>query len=93
MDCLLYKCASFTSHSSIGQLSEILNKIAGYAIYYDTLEIQNTKLISIVNNYITIINSNKLLFGSFGVYPSYVAGILNFVNKIHFYILHIREKN
>ena len=30
MDSLLYKCASFTPVSSIGQLCEDLNKIAGY---------------------------------------------------------------
>jgi len=31
--------------------------------------------------------SNKVLCGSFGVYPSYVAGILNSVKKINFYVL------
>jgi len=39
MDCLLYKCASFTPDSSIGQLCEDLNKIAWYGISYDTFEI------------------------------------------------------
>ena len=29
MDCLHYKCASFTPDSNIGQLCEDLNKIAG----------------------------------------------------------------
>ena len=76
MDCLLYKCASFTPDSSIGQLCEDMNKIVGYGIYYDTFKIQNTKWIWLVNNFITIINSNKVLCGSFGVYPSYVAGTL-----------------
>jgi hypothetical protein len=38
MDCLLYKCASFTPDSSIGQLCEYLNKIAGYVITNDTFE-------------------------------------------------------
>ena len=32
-------------------------------------------------------NSNNVLCGSFGVYPSYVAGILNSV-KIHILVLH-----
>jgi hypothetical protein len=79
MDCLLYKCASFTPDSSIGQLREDLNKTVGYGIYYDTFKIQNTKWLWFVENFITIINSNTVLCGSFGVYPSYVAGILNSV--------------
>ena len=67
MDCLLYKCASFTPDSSIGQLCEDLNKIAGYGIYSDTFKIQNTKWMWLVNNFITIMNSNNVLRGSFGV--------------------------
>ena len=92
MDCLLYKCASFTPDSSIGQLCEDLNKIVGYGIYYDTFKIQNTKWLWFVEHFITIINSNTVLCGSFDVYPSYVAGILNSVPKIHFFVLHIEEQ-
>ena len=29
-----------------------------------------------------------MLFGSFGLYPSYVAGVLNSVKEIHFYVLY-----
>jgi len=93
MDCLLYECASFTPDSSIGQLCEALNKIVGYGIYYDTFKIQNTKWLWFVDNFIMIINSNTGLCGSFGVYPSYVAGILNSVEKIHFFVLHSGEIN
>jgi len=32
-------------------------------------------------------NSDKVLCASFGLYPSYVAGILNSVKEIHFYVL------
>ena len=46
-----------------------------------------------VDKFITIINSNKLLCGSFGVCPIYVAGILNSVEKIHFFVLHSGEIN
>ena len=93
MDCLLCKCASFTPHSSIGQFCEDLNKIAGYGIYYETFEIRNTKWLWLVNNIVTIMNGNKVLCGSFGVYPSYVAGILNSVKKIHFFVLHSEMLN
>jgi len=34
-----------------------------------------------------------VLCGSFGVYPSYVAGILNSVEKINFFVLHSGELN
>ena len=46
-----------------------------------------------MNNFITIINSNMVLYCSFGVYPSYVVGILNFVNKNHFFLLHSGKLN
>jgi hypothetical protein len=93
MDCLLYKCASFTPDSSFWQLCEDLNKIVGYGIYYVTFKIQNTNWLWFVENCITIINSNTVLCGSFGVYPSYVAGILNSVPKIHFFVLHSEKLN
>jgi len=40
-----------------------------------------------VNDIVTTMNSDKVLCGSFGVYPSYAAGILNSVKEIHFYVL------
>jgi hypothetical protein len=40
-----------------------------------------------VNDIITAVNSDKVLCGSFCLYPSYVAGILNSVKQIHFYVL------
>jgi hypothetical protein len=77
----------------MGQLCEDLNIIAGYGIYYDTFEIQNTKWLWLVNNIVTTMNGNKVLCGSFGVYPSYVAGILNSVKRIHFFVLHSEKLN
>ena len=46
-----------------------------------------------MDNFITIINSNTVLCGSFGVYPSYVAGILNSVKKIRLFVLHNEKLN
>jgi len=40
-----------------------------------------------VNGIATMMNSDKVLWGSFGLYPSYVAGILKSEEGIHFYIL------
>jgi len=40
-----------------------------------------------VRDIITDMNNDKVMYGCFGLYPSYVAGILNTVKDIHFYIL------
>jgi len=40
-----------------------------------------------VNDIVTTMNSDKVLCGSFRLYPSYVAGILNSVKEIYFYVL------
>jgi len=40
-----------------------------------------------VRDIITDMNNNKVICGCFGLYPSYVAGFLNTVKDIHFYIL------
>jgi len=42
---------------------------------------------------VTAMNSDKVLFGSFGLYPSYVAGVLNSVKEIHFYVLCVEKLN
>jgi len=40
-----------------------------------------------VNDIVTTMNSNNVLCASFGLFPSYVAGILNSVKGINFYAL------
>jgi hypothetical protein len=60
--------------------------IAGCGIYYDKFKIQNTKSLWLVN-------SNKVLCRSFNVYPSYVAGIINSVNKVNIFVLHSEQIN
>ena len=46
-----------------------------------------------MNNIITAVNCDKMLCGSFGVFPSYVAGILNSVEEINFYVLCNKKLN
>jgi hypothetical protein len=60
-------------------------------IWYDTFKIQNTKWLWHVNDVVAAINSNNVLIGSFGFYPSFIVGILNSVQEIHFYILYNEE--
>ena len=87
MDFLNINDVSFSPKASIGRLCEDLNNNVGYGIYYDTFQVRNTKLLWLVNNIVVALNSDKVLCGYFGVYPSYVSGTLNSVKEIHFYVL------
>jgi len=66
---------------------EDLNNIVGQGIWYNTFQVQNTEWLWWMNNIVINLNSDNMLSGSFGLYPSYVAGILNSVKEIHFYVL------
>jgi hypothetical protein len=57
------------------------------SIWYDIFKIQNTKWLWLVNDAVAAINSNKVLYGSFGLYPSFVAVILNSVKEINSYVV------
>jgi len=57
------------------------------ALEYDTFQVQNTKWLGLVNDIFTTINSDNVLYASLGVFPSYVAAILNSVTEIHLYVL------
>jgi hypothetical protein len=87
MDFLDCANVSFLSNSSIGRLFEDLNNIVGQGIWYDTFQVQNTKWLWLVNDIVTTMNSDKVLCGCFGLYSSYVVGILKSVKEIHFYVL------
>jgi len=82
-----YSKVSFLPKASIGQLCEELNNTIGHGIWYDTFQVRNTKWLWLVNGIATMMNSDKVLCGSFGLYPCYVAGILKSVEGIHFYVL------
>ena len=87
MDFLDFDDVSFLRNSSIGRLCVNLNNIIGQGIWYDTFEVQNTECLWLVNDIVTNVNSDNMLCGSFGLYPSYVAGNLNSVKEIHFYVI------
>lgn len=40
-----------------------------------------------MNDVGTVMNKNNIICDSFGMYPSFVAGVLNSVEEIHFYVL------
>jgi hypothetical protein len=89
--CIMYfldfSYVSFISNLGIGQLCEDLNTIIGQAIWYDTFQILNTRWLWLVNDLVTTPNSDNVLCGTFWLYPSYVAGNLNSVKQINFYVL------
>ena len=87
MDFLKFTDDFFNPKGCVGQLCEDLNNIIGQGIWYDTFHVENTKWLEFVRDIITDMNNDKVLCGCFGLYPSYVAGILNTVKDIHFYIL------
>ena len=86
MDFLNFRDVSVLPNSSIGPLCVDLNNILGQGVWYDIFQVQN-KVVMALNDIVTTINSDKVLCGSFGLYQSYVAGILNSVKEIHFYVL------
>ena len=87
MEWLNFDQVCFLPNASIGQLCEDLNEIIGLGTYYDVFKIQNTRPLWSVNNMVTAINNDKAICGCFGLYPSFVAGILNSTNQILFCVL------
>jgi hypothetical protein len=66
---------------------ENLNNILRHGIWYDAFQVQNTKLLWLVNDIVETINSDKVLCDCFGLYPSYVGGTLNTVRDIDYYVV------
>jgi len=87
MDFLNYTDFFFNPKESVGQLCEDLNIIIAQGIWYDPFHVQSTKMLQFVHDIITDMNNDKVMCICFGLYPCYVAGIINSVKGIHFYIL------
>ena len=50
-------------------------------------QLHNTKCLWLVNDFVTNMNSDNMLFSSIGLYPIYSAGIPNSLKEIHFCVL------
>ena len=87
MGFLNFRDVSFLPNSSIGPLCEDLNNIVRQSVGYDIFQVLNTKWLWLVNDIVTTMKSDKVLCGSFGLYPSYAASILKSVKQIHSYVL------
>ena len=87
MNFLDFADVSFCANTNIGQLCQDLNSTVGLIVWYDTFQIKNSEWLWLVSDIVATINSDKILYGSFGLYPSYAARILNAAEKSHFYVL------
>ena len=87
MDFLDYTDVLFGSGVDMGQLCKKLDHIVGASIWYDTFKVQYTKRLWFVDDVVGAMNNNKTLCGAFGLYPNFVAGTLNEVQEINFYVL------
>jgi len=56
-------------------------------IWYRTFQVPNAKSLWLANGIFTTINSDNVRCATFGFYPRYVAGILNSVKEINFYVV------
>ena len=94
MDFLDFAYLSFLANSSTGKICQDLkNSIIGEGIWYDTFQTKNSEWLWFVNNIVAAMNSDKVVCGSFGLYPSYAAGILNSKEKIHLYVVFSEQLN
>ena len=59
----------------------------GLGTCYNTFQVKNTKWLWLVNDTVTTLNSDNLHCATFGLYPSYVAWILNSVKQINLHVL------
>jgi hypothetical protein len=76
MDFLLFNDVSLPPKSGIGHLCEDLNSIVGQGLWYDEYKVTNTQWLQLVSDIVDAMNIDTLLRGCFGLYPSYVAGII-----------------
>ena len=86
MDFLDYSYISFGSCVDMDRVCKGLGHTVGASMWYDTFRIQNTKCLLFVYDVVTARNNDKVLCGAFGLYPSFVAGTLNKVQEINFYV-------
>jgi hypothetical protein len=79
MDLLQFGSVKFQPDINIGLLCKKFNKIVGNVIWYDT--------------FATVINKDNILCGYFGIFPKFVAGILDSVKDINLYVLCNKKLN
>jgi hypothetical protein len=79
MNFLDYSAISFGSQFDMGLVCERLTDIIGAGSWFYSFTVNNITWLSLVRKIITAMNRDSVLCGAFGLYPSYVAGILEHV--------------
>jgi hypothetical protein len=87
LDLLDFSDISFVSGMGMKRLSDDLDHLVGVGLWHDTFTIRNTTLLWLVHDIVSAMKSDKVLCGVAGMYPGFVAGILNHVNEINFHVL------
>jgi hypothetical protein len=93
MDFLLFNDVSLPPNSGIGHLCEDLNSIVGQGLWYDEYKVRNTQWLQLGSDIVEAMNSDTVLCGCFGLYPSYVAGFLKSVKSNDFYVVCTENPN
>jgi hypothetical protein len=93
MDFLLFNDVSLLPNSGIVHLCADLNSIVGQGLRYDEYKVTNTQWLQLVSDIVEAMNSDTVLCGCFGLIPRYVAGILNSVKSIDFYVVCTEKPN
>ena len=71
----------------MGLVCTRLTDIIGAGSWFDSFTVQNTMWLSFVKKILMTMNSDRVLCRVFGLYPSYVAGILKHMEEINFNVL------
>ena len=82
MNFMKFSTIPFGTEFDMGLVCTRLNDLIGVGSWFDSFTVQNTKWLSL---FVTL-NSERVIWAVFGLYPSYVAGILKNV-EINFYVL------
>jgi hypothetical protein len=93
MDFLFFNDVSILSKSGIVHLCEDLKIIVGQGVWYDEYKVRNTRWLQLVSDIVMATNSDIVLCGCFGLYPSYTAVILKHMKSIHFYVVCTENPN
>jgi hypothetical protein len=87
MEYLNFSSISFGSEFEMRLVFTKLNNNIRAGTWFDSFTVQNTKWFSLVKNIVAALNSDRVMCGVFGLYPSNVGGILKRVEEINVYVL------
>ena len=87
MDLINFSTMPFGTGFDMGHVFTRLNELIGVGSWFDSLTVQNTMWLSVVEKILMNLNSEQMVSACVGSYPAYVAGILKQAVEINFYVL------